>query len=180
MSRRESVRSDVANLTRNLVSGLLFGVGAFLDETIFHQLLHWHHVYDKSTTSVGLVSDGLLHYDGLIQHKLMKLHQIRYPVNVTPNGLGWNIIAAIADGRHADARALWHSFCTGARWLPVTRCRYHASRPLSRIRRSPLVIGTIDMSLIIKRRRCMGKVVDGGAEWSSRLRKTSLGIAGGH
>jgi hypothetical protein len=51
---------------RNLLSGLLFGVGiaAFVDETVFHQLLHWHHFYDKSTLDVGLVSDGLFHAFG--------------------------------------------------------------------------------------------------------------------
>ncbi|MGG4490946.1 DUF2243 domain-containing protein [Metabacillus idriensis] len=50
-------------LSRNVWSGLLFGLGlvAFIDETIFHQLLHWHHFYDKSTTDIGLVSDGLFH-----------------------------------------------------------------------------------------------------------------------
>ncbi len=48
---------------RNLVAGLLLGLGivAFFDETVFHQLLHWHHFYDRSTTDVGLVSDGLFH-----------------------------------------------------------------------------------------------------------------------
>ena len=48
---------------RNLWSGILFGLGfvAFLDETLFHQLLHWHKFYDKSTVAVGLVSDGLFH-----------------------------------------------------------------------------------------------------------------------
>jgi uncharacterized membrane protein len=48
---------------RTLLSGLLLGLGvaAFVDETVFHQLLHWHHFYDKSTPDVGLVSDGLLH-----------------------------------------------------------------------------------------------------------------------
>lgn len=48
-------------LTRNLWSGILFGLGlvAFIDEAIFHQLLHWHHFYDKSTTDIGLISDGL-------------------------------------------------------------------------------------------------------------------------
>jgi len=40
------------------------GVAAFLDETVFHQLLHWHHFYDKSTPAVGLVSDGLFHAFG--------------------------------------------------------------------------------------------------------------------
>ena len=50
----------------NLLSGVLFGIGlaAFVDETVFHQLLHWHHFYDKSTTDVGLVSDGIFHAFG--------------------------------------------------------------------------------------------------------------------
>jgi len=48
---------------RNLWSGILFGVGlvAFLDEALFHQLLHWHHFYDLGTSAAGLVSDGLFH-----------------------------------------------------------------------------------------------------------------------
>ncbi|MCC9206277.1 DUF2243 domain-containing protein [Arthrobacter sp. zg-Y769] len=51
---------------RNLVSGLLFGIGlaGFVDEVVFHQLLQWHHFYDRSTTSVGLFSDGLFHAFG--------------------------------------------------------------------------------------------------------------------
>lgn len=123
---------------RNLWSGILFGLGfvAFLDETLFHQLLHWHKFYDKSTVAVGLVSDGLFHafswfatvgglylvadlrrrhalwhkmwwggkllgagvfqlYDGTIQHKVMRIHQIRYNVNILPYDLVWNISAAI-------------------------------------------------------------------------------------
>ena len=45
------------------LSGALFGVGVagFVDETVFHQLLHWHHFYDRSTSAAGLVSDGLFH-----------------------------------------------------------------------------------------------------------------------
>lgn len=121
---------------RNLWSGIMFGVGlvAFLDEAVFHQLLHWHHFYDKSTTAVGLVSDGIFHafswfatvgalymvadlrrrkafifkrwlggvllgagvfnfYDGTVQHKLMRLHQIRYDVDILPYDMAWNIIA---------------------------------------------------------------------------------------
>ncbi len=48
---------------RNIWAGVLFGIGlvTFIDEMVFHQLLHWHHFYDKSTTSVGLVSDGFFH-----------------------------------------------------------------------------------------------------------------------
>ncbi|MCC5892871.1 DUF2243 domain-containing protein [Exiguobacterium sp.] len=48
---------------RNFGSGFLFGIGliAFVDETVFHQLLAWHHFYDRSTLKVGLFSDGLFH-----------------------------------------------------------------------------------------------------------------------
>jgi uncharacterized membrane protein len=42
------------------------GVAAFVDETVFHQLLHWHHFYDRSTTDAGLVSDGLFHAFGWV------------------------------------------------------------------------------------------------------------------
>jgi len=123
---------------QNLWTGLLFGLGvvAFIDEVIFHQLLHWHHFYDKSTANIGLVSDGLFHafsffatigsaflladlhrnhgfwvkrwlggiflgagvfqlYDGIIQHKFMRLHQIRYNVEILPYDLVWNVLAAI-------------------------------------------------------------------------------------
>lgn len=123
---------------RSVWSGVLIGVGiaAFVDETVFHQLLHWHHFYDKSTPGVGLVSDGLFHafgwfavviglvlvadlrrrgaltgrgltggillgagffqlYDGTIQHKLLKLHQIRYHVDLVPYDWTWNVLAVI-------------------------------------------------------------------------------------
>lgn len=48
---------------QNLWSGVLFGVGlvAFIDEAVFHQLLHWHHFYDLATPAIGLVSDGVFH-----------------------------------------------------------------------------------------------------------------------
>jgi len=125
-------------LNRNLWSGILFGIGlaAFIDETIFHQLLRWHHFYDKSTTEIGLISDGLFHafswfatigglfiyadlrrrnalritrwwggvligaggfqlYDGTIQHKLMRIHQIRYVENVIIYDLIWNTLAVL-------------------------------------------------------------------------------------
>ncbi|MBM7026678.1 DUF2243 domain-containing protein [Clavibacter zhangzhiyongii] len=51
---------------RSLVAGLLLGIGTatFVDETVFHQLLRWHHFYDRSTTEVGLISDGILHAVG--------------------------------------------------------------------------------------------------------------------
>ncbi|GAA3325099.1 hypothetical protein GCM10020331_055590 [Ectobacillus funiculus] len=52
---------DSTYLNRNLWAGILFGLGlvAFIDEAVFHQLLHWHHFYDKATTAISLISDGL-------------------------------------------------------------------------------------------------------------------------
>lgn len=135
MTTQENSAND---LHLNLWSGILFGLGlvAFFDEAVFHQLLHWHHFYDKSTTGIGLISDGLFHafswfstigslfmlanlrrkkslyikrwvggvllgaglfqlYDGTVQHKWMKLHQIRYNVDIMPYDLTWNITATI-------------------------------------------------------------------------------------
>lgn len=123
---------------KNLWAGVLFGLGfvAFMDETVFHQLLHWHKFYDKSTVALGLVSDGLFHafswfatvgalylvadlrrrdalwhkvfwggkligggafqlYDGTIQHKVMRIHQIRYDVDIVPYDVVWNGSAVV-------------------------------------------------------------------------------------
>jgi uncharacterized membrane protein len=131
-------KTTQTNYPKNLWSGFLFGIGlvAFIDEAVFHQLLHWHHFYDKSTTAIGLVSDGFFHvfswfatvgslflvadlrrrnswlpirwlggvllgagafqlYDGTIQHKLMRLHQIRYQVNILPYDIVWYIISVL-------------------------------------------------------------------------------------
>ena len=117
---------------RLLVSGLLLGLGAAgaIDEIVFHQLLHWHHFYDRASGAAGLVSDGLLHaatwsatvaglalladvrrrrsfspvtwwgavlvgagafqtWDGVVQHKLLRLHQVRYGVDLTGYDLLW-------------------------------------------------------------------------------------------
>ena len=54
---------DRARPARNVWSGVLFGVGliAFVDEAVFHQVLHWHHFYDRGTSELGLVSDGFFH-----------------------------------------------------------------------------------------------------------------------
>ncbi|WP_404826571.1 DUF2243 domain-containing protein [Cytobacillus kochii] len=44
----------------------------------------------------ALLGIGLFNlYDGLIQHKVFKLHQIRYGVDVLPYDLVWNITAAV-------------------------------------------------------------------------------------
>jgi uncharacterized membrane protein len=54
---------EVNGVRRSLIAGILLGVGvaAFVDEAVFHQILHWHHFYDRSTPSWGLISDGLFH-----------------------------------------------------------------------------------------------------------------------
>jgi uncharacterized membrane protein len=51
---------------RSITAGVLMGVrvAAFIDETVFHQLMHWHHFYEKSTAEIGLVSDGFFHAGG--------------------------------------------------------------------------------------------------------------------
>jgi uncharacterized membrane protein len=43
--------------------GVLVGIGiaGTFDEVVLHQLLAWHHFYDRSTPTVGLLSDGLFH-----------------------------------------------------------------------------------------------------------------------
>ena len=119
-------------------AGALIGIGvmAAIDEIIFHQVLAWHHFYDRSTPEIGLMSDGFLHaaeliaivagfflvldlrrskifhqpsawagffigmggfqlFDGIVNHKLLRLHQIRYVDNLLPYDLAWNIGAAI-------------------------------------------------------------------------------------
>jgi uncharacterized membrane protein len=129
-------RQQAKFFNRNILSGILFGLGlvAFLDEAIFHQILHWHKFYDRSTTSIGLLSDGLFHvfswfatvgglflvadlrrrdaflyplwqgsvllgsgtfnlYDGIIQHKIMRIHQIRYVENIIVYDVIWNLVA---------------------------------------------------------------------------------------
>jgi len=131
--QRSAPRSE-----RSIWAGVLIGVGVatFVDETVFHQLLHWHHFYDRSTPAVGLVSDGIFHafgwfatviglvmvadlvrraglvkralaggvllgagafqlYDGTIQHKVLRLHQIRYHVEIAPYDWIWNIVALL-------------------------------------------------------------------------------------
>ncbi|AKD05243.1 membrane protein [Pontibacter korlensis] len=120
---------------RSMRAALLIGVGmmAAIDEIIFHQLLSWHHFYDRSTPEIGLLTDGLLHaaeliaivagffmfsdvrrqqalvplrawagffiglggfqlFDGIVDHKVLRLHQVRYGVdNILPYDLAWNL-----------------------------------------------------------------------------------------
>jgi uncharacterized membrane protein len=103
---------------------------AAADEIVFHQILGWHHFFDRSTPTVGLLSDGLLHtaellllvggfalfadlrrrqalavrhfwaallmgmggfqvFDGLVDHKVLRTHQIRYGVDLLPYDVAW-------------------------------------------------------------------------------------------
>ncbi|SFB64841.1 Uncharacterized membrane protein [Amycolatopsis marina] len=107
-------------------------VMAAVDEIVFHQILAWHHFFDRSTPAVGLLSDGLLHtaellglvagfvlyadlrrrralapthawaglflglggfqlFDGIVDHKVLRIHQVRYGVDtILPYDLAWN------------------------------------------------------------------------------------------
>jgi uncharacterized membrane protein len=134
----------------------LIGVGlmAAIDEIVFHQLLGWHHFYDRSTSDVALMSDGILHaaelvilvagfflfadlrrrhalapraawaglllgmggfqlFDGIVDHKVLRIHQVRYGVDTLPYDLAWNagaLLLLVAGGilwlrSRRDARA---------------------------------------------------------------------------
>ena len=123
---------------RSVLTGVLIGVGVagFVDEAVFHQLLHWHHFYDRGTSAAGLVSDGFVHvfswtavvvglflladlhrrqatvprrvwagaltgggvfqlYDGIVHHKLLGLHQVRYGVELLPYDVAWLVSGAV-------------------------------------------------------------------------------------
>lgn len=120
---------------RSLLAGVVLGVPvmAAVDTIVFHQLLGWHHFYDRSTPDVALLSDGLLQsaylamliggffwyadlrrrsvlavrsmragfvlglggfqlFDGLVDHKVLRVHQIRYGVDdLFGYDLAWNL-----------------------------------------------------------------------------------------
>ncbi|MEU8347944.1 DUF2243 domain-containing protein [Spirillospora sp. NPDC048832] len=131
---RDDVTWGGADLRSSVLVAVLLGVAlmAAIDEIVFHQILGWHHFYDRSTPAVGLLSDGLLHageviaavgglfwyadlrrrgvlaplaawsglflgagafqlFDGLVDHKLLRVHQIRYGVHIGPYDLVWNL-----------------------------------------------------------------------------------------
>ncbi|TDQ46121.1 DUF2243 domain-containing protein [Actinorugispora endophytica] len=135
---------------RSMAAAALIGVGvmAAVDEIVFHQILAWHHFYDRSTPAAGLLSDGLLHtaellavvagialyadlcrrravaaaharagvllglggfqlFDGVVNHKLLRLHQVRYGVDLLPYDLAWNAagLLLLAAGLVAAVRA---------------------------------------------------------------------------
>lgn len=119
-------------------ASILVGIGlmAAVDEIIFHQVLGWHHFYDRATSTIGLMSDGFLHaaemiilvagffmlldlrqkqalnlqkfwpgfflgaggfqlFDGLVDHKVLRLHQVRYVDNLLPYDIAWNAAALL-------------------------------------------------------------------------------------
>jgi uncharacterized membrane protein len=73
------------------------GVAGSLDEIVLHQLLRWHHFFDRGSQAAGLIADGIFHlYDGIIQHKLLGLHQVRAGApNNLPYDLGFIGLAAV-------------------------------------------------------------------------------------
>ncbi len=128
---------------------------AAVDEIVFHQLLSWHHFYDRSTPTAALFSDGLLHaaelvaivagmfiiadllkrrsyaphhfwsalllgagafqlFDGLVNHKVLRLHQIRYGVDLVPYDVAWNAAALVL-------------LATGLLWWRSARARREAA-----------------------------------------------------
>lgn len=119
-------------------AGALIGIGvmAAVDEIVFHQILAWHHFFDRATPAIGLLSDGVLHsaelialvagffmlidlvrravlapvfawagflmgaggfqlFDGIVDHKVLQLHQIRYVDPLWPYDLAWNAFALV-------------------------------------------------------------------------------------
>lgn len=125
------------NARQSRWSTILIGIAimAGVDELVFHQILGWHHFYDRSTPAVGLASDGFLHaaellilvagffkfadlrrrqsfdstyawsgffigaggfqlFDGVVDHKILRLHQIRYGVPILPYDVVWNLFGA--------------------------------------------------------------------------------------
>lgn len=140
---------------RSVLTGTMLGVAimAAIDEIVFHQLLSWHHFYNRSTPDISLLSDGLLQtaylvllvagffwfadlrrrgtlarrstwggfvlglgtfqlFDGIVDHKLLDLHEIRYGVDVLPYDLAWNGAALVF--LLVGAFMLWRSRDEGA------------------------------------------------------------------
>ena len=134
-------RSETRDVNGSARAAALIGIGlmAAVDEIVFHQLLSWHHFYDRSTPAVGLLADGLLHSfeliaivagffwygdlrrrralatvhawagfllgaggfqvaDGILFHKVLRFHQIRYGVEILPYDLAWNLFGLVLVG----------------------------------------------------------------------------------
>jgi len=68
MSGSPQTVGSAAGRRASLAAAAMIGVGvmAAVDEIVFHQILAWHHFYDRSSSAVGLLSDGLLHAASLV------------------------------------------------------------------------------------------------------------------
>ena len=144
----------------SMIATAFLGVGlmAAVDEIVFHQLLAWHHFYDRSTPTIGLLSDGILHaaellmlaagfylfvqlcrrgavsglhawagfflgaggfqlFDGIVDHKILRLHQVRYVDNLLPYDLAWNAVGVmlLLIGLAVLKRARAHEAARGGR-----------------------------------------------------------------
>lgn len=118
---------------RSMLVAAAIGLGlmAAVDEIVFHQVLAWHHFYDRATPEIGLLSDGLLHtaeivvlvaagfgfadlrrrgalapvsawaglflgaggfqlFDAVVDHKVLRVHQVRYVEDLLPYDLAWS------------------------------------------------------------------------------------------
>lgn len=123
---------------QSVTAAALIGVGvmAAVDEIVFHQLLQWHHFFDRATPFIGVLSDGLLHagellatvaglflivglarrgalvplsawagfflgaggfqvFDGIVSHKLLRIHQVRYGVDPLLYDITWNLVGVV-------------------------------------------------------------------------------------
>lgn len=144
---------------RSVIAGVMIGIAvmAAVDTIVYHQVLGWHHFYDRSTPDIGLLSDGFLQaayltllvggffrfadirrnralatrswwgglllslgvfqlFDGLIDHKVLRLHQVRYGVdNLLAYDVAWNVAGAVLVV--VGAVVLWRTRGEGASQL---------------------------------------------------------------
>jgi uncharacterized membrane protein len=132
------VSANLVDARGSLTATIFLGIGlmATIDEIVFHQILAWHHFFDRSTLAISLLSDGLLHsaellmlaagfylfvrltrnqavsrwhawagllfgaggfqlFDGIIDHKVLRLHQVRYVDNLWLYDLAWNGVGVL-------------------------------------------------------------------------------------
>ncbi len=74
------------------LAGLQLSADYYLVADLRRRDALWH----KMWWGGKLLGGGVFQlYDGTIQHKIMRIHQIRYNVNILPYDLVWNISAAI-------------------------------------------------------------------------------------
>jgi uncharacterized membrane protein len=108
-----------------LLPGVLVGLGAggILDGVVLFQLLHWHHVYDRSTLSTGLVTDGLFYLGaaGALAAGLVLLWRRRVPA-LDRSFAGAAVAAAgglnLVDGTLVHKVLRWHQVREGVDEAP--------------------------------------------------------------